>query len=407
MAMTELVIIAPIFIMIILWSQFFVDFGVVKLKVLEATRYALWELVAQQPTATIRADIERRFADLSSPAALNAARPVNTEVFATIAVSQLTLNDRIPATLSGNIARSPPGGGLLNQILGGLRNFLGQTADWVLRQYRFNQQGAAEATVEFSATLRNGFFPSGQILGILLRPDANQVPTTIRTSLRSPRMLVDVWKAWPGKYNADVGQGNIETAPSATYPTGSASSAPEKIVASRVRNAAFFGQGGTISSVTQYLTYVGLPNPVNLDTWAGDRNRRDKDGPIMMLPGATPRNSFSPGASAGLQRYGERRTSSSGVQTVRDDSSSGKDRYRYTTPSVMSTALWNNSSALDGATTSSARAGVAGRNPYQLMYQCRDAFYMGGRNSEISRYRAASTRAYLTRAFPGCTRQGY
>lgn len=402
MALTELALVAPLFIAIIMWSQFFVDLGIMKLKLLEATRYVLWELVAQQPPDRIRADVERRFRDLASPATMDATRPQDSQSMVSVRVARVTMNDRLPARLDGRIPRQTGGGGFIANIMATLNNFLSRTADWVIQRYRFNQNGAAEATVRFEA--QHGFLlATGEVVGTFFRPDSALVPPTIAMELKSPRMLVDVWKAWPGKYNADAGNGNIETAPSATYPTGGASGAPERIVARRVANAAFFGFGNGISSVTRYLTYVGLPNPINMDTWRGDRNRRDADGPIMMAPGAPARNSFTPGYGSGLQRYGDSRYNATGPVLIRDPSSNNIDRARYTTPSRISSGLWT---SFDGGARP-VRSNVSMRNPYVAMYSCRDAFYMGSRRNEVSRYRARSVREYQTRAFPGCNREGY
>ena len=62
-ALTEFAIVAPLFIILIYWSQFFADLGVLKLKAEEAARYATWEMTAQRSPRPWQTKVRTRFAE--------------------------------------------------------------------------------------------------------------------------------------------------------------------------------------------------------------------------------------------------------------------------------------------------------------------------------------------------------
>src|SRR5437868_3212743 len=70
-ALTELAIIAPMFILIVMWSEFFWNVGLVKLKVEEAARFTTWEMTAQREPAMVADEVQDRFQDLESPVSIH------------------------------------------------------------------------------------------------------------------------------------------------------------------------------------------------------------------------------------------------------------------------------------------------------------------------------------------------
>jgi Flp pilus assembly protein TadG len=100
-SLTEFAIIAPLFIALVMWSQFFTDYGIFKLKVQEAARYGLWEMTAQRPMAQVRAEITDRFADLASPESRRSAKPTDALSFTSgITVTVDTFTDNAEASFS-------------------------------------------------------------------------------------------------------------------------------------------------------------------------------------------------------------------------------------------------------------------------------------------------------------------
>ena len=199
-ALTELAILAPIFILIFMWAQFFVDLGLVKLKAEEAARFALWEMAAQQPIGGTVSAVRDRFSDLASPpvAEFQKSTPIGTHSFTGAVTVNTTIRDRLGETFGGSIPQPQGGGGFWNTILGFLARVTGRVVDFMLGRFGLDTNTAAQVT-EVSMTVPNRIFPGFSFLPLLVRDPGPPRTVTIRT--RSPRMLVDTWKAWASKYN--------------------------------------------------------------------------------------------------------------------------------------------------------------------------------------------------------------
>jgi len=375
-ALTELAILVPIFVIVFMWAQFFVDLGLVKLKAEEASRFALWEMTVQQPTGGTISSVRDRFRDLASPqtAEFQRSQPIGTHSFTGPVTIDVQMSDRLGEPFGGRIPQ-PEGGGIIGQVMGWIARFAGQVADSMLRRFGLDTNTSARVD-GVAMTVPNRIFPGFSFLPYLVRDPGP--PRTVTVRAASPRMMVDSWKAWASKYNPSGNDlRNIETSVYESY--GSSfpgdDGLPERVVSARVRAAAFFGLGQTLGNVGRAFTYVGFRNPLSTDTHAGSTNSRDQSGPITMLPGKVDRRANSVASGRPVKRYGaefSHRDTPTPVER-RTVGMSGEDHFRFTVPGIIHSTEWSGS----GGTPARSLPTYQTRNPYTMMYDCRDGFYMG------------------------------
>lgn len=387
-ALTEFAIVAPLFIILIYWSQFFADLGILKLKAEEAARYATWEMTAHRATGAVSNEIQTRFVDLESPAARNGTKPAGALSWPQVTVARVSIQDRIEAKFSGRIEQPASDGSFLGDVIEAVSKFLNKAADWVIKQLEFDTRGIARSEVTFTA--QNKLFPSGNVLGIFFDSGVNP---TISITARSPDLLWNTWKAWPGK----AWGGTVETDVYDTYArVSSKDSAPERVVANQVAKMTWFGLGEKLDVADDILSFLRLPGIFGAKTWREDRVG---EGPIVMLPGDVQSQSWQPGYQQPLQRIGnEWERSATAVKLPSDSYQRGVDRQRFTVPSRLRTAYWTD----DGGSNVNAgaqRIVQDNQNPYVQMYRCRSAYYMGATRPQLQHYNQSD---WANRAHPGC-----
>jgi hypothetical protein len=385
-ALTELAIVAPVFIVLVLWAQFFTDLGILRLKADEAARFALWEVAAQRPNAEIARDVQTRFSDLSSPTDRNSQAPAGVMSFRQVTIGNVAIAD-VDSRFNARESVNPVGGGgLLSRIVGFMTGLLNKMVDAVLRLYNFNTNGAAQATITIQA--RNTLFPRGRILGIDLSAPAEA--TNISMTVRSPVMLIDTWKAWPSRYA--VGSRDINATPQSTYGRGST---PEREVSRRLDGIAFFGLGRWVDPFDRILAFLRGPGIVMRSTWASG-------GPVVMLPGAPAKHGWSPASGQPVQRAGDYTGSSSRLtKNIDSPNRNQTDRLRLTSPGeAINTGYWRDKGGMGGVIDGvpEARAAI---NPYRTALQCRDGFYMGAAVTELKRWNKTFGQ-WANQANPSC-----
>ncbi len=395
-ALTELAIIAPLFILLVIWSEFFTDLGAFKLKADEAARYAVWEMVAQRPTRQVETEVQQKFAKLYSPDYQTPSRPYDVQAFPSVNVN-VSLNDSLPASFGGSVPNPmPAGGGIIGAVVGFVMNLLNQAVNAVIRFERFDTHGEAQATaVTFQA--RDTLFPPTDIRWLAFNMRDQSPPRVQMTTVSSP-LLWDTWKAWPGKASL-TNQGNVDTNP---YDTYGRPSAPEQEIAARMKNVAFFGVGnvpiiGTIiGAVGWFFNAVGMANPFPC---LQGRNClwTDSSGPVALFPGARANHTWAPGSGMPLQRGGETYDRYDENKFANFDSPDpGVDRSRSTTPSAIHTDWWNSGNSWGGFFGSTTDGGFkrsstnwgwnSFSNPYVRAYRCRDAWYLGAASGQVKRW---------------------
>lgn len=387
-ALTEFAIVAPLFIILIYWSQFFADLGILKLKAEEAARYATWEMTAHRAPSAVSSEIQTRFVDLESPQARNGTKPAGALSWPAVQVARVSIQDRIEASFAGRIEQPPSDGSFLGDVIEAVSKFLNKAADWIIKQLEFDTRGMARSEVAF--TVQNTLFPSGSILGIFFDSGVNP---TITVTARSPDLLWNTWKAWPGK----AWGGSIETDVYDTYPrVNSRDSAPERVVANQVAKMTWFGIGQKLDVVDDVLAFAKLPPIFGAETW---RQPRVGAGAISMLPGEPQNQSWQPGYQQPLQRIGnEWERSATVVRLPQSTHKRGVDRQRFTVPSRLRTAFWTDLGGTN-VNASTQRMVQDNENPYVRMYRCRSAYYMGATRDQLQHYNQSD---WANRAYPGC-----
>jgi hypothetical protein len=407
--LTEFVIVAPIFIILILWSEVFVDTGIVSLKMEEAARYATWEMSAQRLDTEVQDEVQYRFADLNSPKVFQQGKP-STRSFRSI-----SMQTTIKSQAAGLTGTAPPpsaitGGGVASYLLRGISGLLGGSVNSFINNLgsRWSTKREYYASIDLTAT--NTLFPGGHILGIFI--DAPPADRTLHFHANSPAMLVDTWKAWPGPFGYTPSSRANTDVRTTFNPTGA--NAVEKELSQRLNDVAFLGRAGN-GSILQILGFVlqilGTLNPVSEQTW-------DQGGPVVSWPGATPLHSWSAGQLSHIQRVGDtvKDTGGGDDTTVNKSIRSpqiGVDRTRYTVPSRVNSRLWGAGvGGLDTSTTLGTGSGnfatkgpgfvstvmetstvnTDAVNPYVMLYRsdCRDGGYMGAIKLGVNRWNNAS-----------------
>jgi hypothetical protein len=160
-AVLELAIVLPLAVAILLYSLFFTELIRAKLRLLQATRFAAWELTAYPLSDFGRADHHRAFENASEKtlsetkerfAAVNSARDGAGALVAGLDVD-LRLRRSPPSGSDLPLGDRRGGGAWAASIFGALSGGLGA----VLRSWKFNDAGLVSA--ETSMRLRNRLLP--------------------------------------------------------------------------------------------------------------------------------------------------------------------------------------------------------------------------------------------------------
>ena len=424
-ALTEAAIMFPVMILILWWSSAMTDVMILKLKGLEAARFALWETTVFRTQVAIAADVQARFRDLRSPASINNVGtgllmyPQSNSIAWSTAV-----NTKAGKVALGGRAKLPPADGWLMRFVNQVVGFLSRSVDTAVERQKFNVYGYAEARVALTRASHTGsmIMNGGDLVGAFGQNQLDHPPNMRNFSFLTPlpserpfRLVFDTWKAWPKPviFTTNGAPSNTNALPTATYAT------VDQQVSAQVQNMAFFGltRLSWFNKVRQFLaklTTSGLSNAVfggelpdmfssnPLGGKAGDYTPR---GPISILPVEQPTESWAAKSPIGkTHRLGDLGGTGNAATTTDEDHqlSQGVDRSRYTVPYRINSVYWrreggtNRNASSYGAQIARPRAQIATNNEYVRTYACRGHFFSGGIAGEIydptKRYRAACNR---------------
>ena len=364
-ALTEFAIVVPVFVIILLWSTFIADVGLLRIKIQEVARLAAWEMTVQQNAATTGAAVNNPIRDRVVGADGRGGLVRGPQSF--------LVESSFPVVNVDDAVGSP-----IELDTNGIPSFTSARA-------------AARAHVEASATLKFNL-PHGYSLGGNGTSNGQPPPAPIRMTADSPVLLVDTWKAWPGKYA--VSSGNVNTRPEETYGDisafgGSGRDSPaEREVAARLKPFIFDGlgfyPGGVVETVLGSDLKLPVPNPL------GDIRTWKDNGPIAMLAGTSEGwELWSPGYGKPVQRFGRQLSSGPGVVIP-----STNERARYTAPGeAIQTGYWSGSGM--GQPPYGAFGPKADDNPYRKAFKCRGAYFLGAARPlrDLSRFGGAAVRS--------------
>ena len=401
-AMVEAAILFPCLVLIVMWSSAMTDIMVLKLKSAEAARFSLWETAAMRSPAEIDRDMQARFADLRSPAAI---RTDHTGLMMYPLASNIAWKANVTTDHRVSLGNfhAPDLTNPLQRFIGAIASVVARTIDGELARERFNTRGKAEVRVTLVRATHDerasSILKGGDLLGLRGGTDLDHSKLmtnyTFQTPLASekPMQLVfDTWKAWPkpAAFTTDGGPTNVGVSPMQTYPT------VEKQVSAQVEKIAFFGLKrqrwfNSINNVLTFLTSNGvstfllgghLPDVFSTELMDGP-----KHGPITILPPEPANAGYVPnrcsGGACSSQRLGDLFADGGPRQlSAIDVMSDGVDRTRYTIPYKINTDYWRESGGTNSPESTDARMSNAdGRmkqqNQYVRTYQCRGHYFLG------------------------------
>ncbi len=434
-ALTEAALITPALILLVWWSAAITDVSVLRLKVLEASRFALWEMTVFRTPTEIQADVQSRFADLKS----GANTPNSTGLLSYPKPGNLTwtvhVNPQASRASIGGSAASPPGqlSGILH-FINEIAGVLAGAVDGATRLEKFNTYEGT-ASVQLGAVHSGSIILNGGDLGphrsggqdmaggnvfdnLVLCTEGMPAPCPAAISSGNPmRLIYDSWKAWPkpALYTTDGASGALTdptVSPMQTYPV------VESMVSQQVNQIAFFGLN-SISFFNQANNFLGsllssgfgqaalggdlptffatapmdhaLNDVTNHPMPVGSRGSFPI-GPISILPVAAPDVGWAPGGGMFVQRLGDLGSPGTAA-SVNDDTngvSGGADRSRYTVPYRINTQYWSANggtpASTEGASATPVPVNYSTGNNYVKVYGCRGHYFAGARTAQVTNY---------------------
>ncbi|AKQ69288.1 Pilus biogenesis protein, TadE family [Myxococcus hansupus] len=240
-ATVEFALLAPLLIVLVLWSNYFWDIQRVRLKGAELARYVAFERTVRTDVDRIAADAQARYKDLDGSTKTGDLHPSFEGRFT---VSVTARNADAPLT-SRSMSGQNTGGGLMAAANTAM-SALGGTAAAVARQMGLEARvGAVQTDIEL--TLRNAFIPETIAM---YTTGFGDDPLDLRMTERF-YLFHDTWRAWePGDVPAD---------------NDAAYNRVEQRTYDRVRRIAYAGvsanSGGALDSIGDVLGVLGLDFP--------------------------------------------------------------------------------------------------------------------------------------------------
>lgn len=377
-ALAEFSIVTPAVLMLLFYSIFFTDLVEVKLKTLEAARYAAWEKTVHRRPDTIAQEVQERFANLNSTD-LQAANTTHMIGVTNVQVTA-SVDDQLDIEMAGVAPQGAPG--FIESVLGavdtGVDTFLG----WM------DLPSVGKARSEVSIQVENLIVPQ-RVANLIVAADELSNPFVFKAH---HAVAYDTWRAWPNP-NLPSSDGNTNTPPSQTYPVA------ERIVAKQLDSIAFTkfipGVGDVLDFVgdlLEFLNFFGLPNPIDNDS------SRDDYGPITMRPVETVKvASWSPSYGTNdATRLGHRYGNSKFTINSPDP---GIDRSRYSLPYRPTSEQWYQK---DGGYKLKPLKKGQRENEYYKTYQCRGHYYMGMVTTRPNRNTDVGTPGHYKNYGPKC-----
>jgi hypothetical protein len=409
-ALVEAAIVFPCLLAILCWSVALSDVLVVRLKAAEAARYALWETTVWKAPEQIDREVQQRFRDLRSPAAIDSATtglwlyPVAKSIRWQAQVE--TKASEVP--LAGERSATPDIPGVLGTFVETVASWTSRGVQEAMRSQRFDTSGKAQVRVRLAqATAEEGVTNALRADGPV-RDDRALPASLIALAFDSPlasqndlQLVFDTWKAWarPSEYAPPGAPTDLSVSPQQTYPE------VEKQVAAQVDQIAFFGMkrldwfealdsalsralGG---SVAQGL--LGGRPPSIFSTARMDSSER---GPITIRPAGPPDAAFVPdlcdapsGGQAsctsggqGAFRVGDVFSNDRRLLDGPDAYTRREDGVRSTIPHEIHGGYWNSSGGADPwnateVSTVPLPERLARTNAYVIAWRCRGHFFGG------------------------------
>ena len=241
-ATVEFALLAPLFVALILWSNYFYEVLYAKVKTAEMARFIGFERTVRNNVPAIVAEARNRYQDLDG-STKGLALPASYKNLLTVNASASNAG----APLSGDTGQtaSDAGGGV-SGAFSTVASVIGSSVEKVIGLLGFStSQGAVKADVTFS--VQNRIVPT-QIASLMVSPGSS-LNLTLKDSFF---VYHDTWRGWEPGDN-----------PKSTYPTA------QQRTQARVRKVAYLGlnelAGGFLDAIGQVLSVLKLEWPLSSD----------------------------------------------------------------------------------------------------------------------------------------------
>ncbi len=166
--MVETALIAPIFVVLVMWAAFFYDFVQLRIKVLEASRFAAWEFTAYPlsdyatgnhgaaytaAVGHVRTDVTDLYTSLDSA---DRAPTAHQRLATRYSFEGVTFSNGPVRMLSGNVPDIEPDSDL-GDVTSFVLDSVGDALDYVLNRMGYNDRGLV--TAEVTARIEHALMP--------------------------------------------------------------------------------------------------------------------------------------------------------------------------------------------------------------------------------------------------------
>jgi hypothetical protein len=236
--MVEFAILAPILVVLVLWSNFFWELQQARIKAAEAARFVAFERTVRPDVSRIASEAQDRYKDLDgSTKGVDLGSAYRNRLTVTVQAEDA------PAPLSSESFSGISTKGGASGIAGAALGALGGTAEKVAEAMGLDtKKGAVKASIEFK--VQNAIIPE-QIALYTTGFSDDRLDVTFKENFY---LFHDTWRAW--------GYGD---SPANSYPR------VEQITHDRARGVVYAGLasagGGALSSIGDVLSVLGLDFP--------------------------------------------------------------------------------------------------------------------------------------------------
>ncbi len=238
----EFALMAPLLIVLVLWSSYFWELLRVRIKVAEAARFIAFERTVRKDLSSITNEAQSRYQDLNG-----ATKGVALGSGFQNALTLTFEASEKPAPVTGSLSSAGSAGGV-GGMMGTIISLLGDTVQPLVNTLGFDtSKGAVQSQV--SARLENRIIP--ERIGLFITRDAN---TKLDLNFKESFFVYhDTWRAWEPGDNPNNHRGIVESR-----------------VRSRVQRVAYMGllnsgAGSALGAIGSVLGVLGLEFPFEND----------------------------------------------------------------------------------------------------------------------------------------------
>ncbi|RMG12574.1 MAG: pilus assembly protein [Deltaproteobacteria bacterium] len=258
-SMVETALMAPIFVVLVMWAAFFYDFVQLRIKVLEAARFAAWEFTAyplsdydtgshgarfNDAVPRVRTDVQRLYASLDSSDQAPTAHP---RLATRYSFEGVDFENKPVRMLAGDVPGIDPDSDL-GMVTGYVFDAVGDALDYVLNRMGYNDRGLV--TAQTSARIEHALMPRTFLPEFY---GTDLYPTPSYTVTARAAVVADGWTLHDGRTVVQMADSPFQKQVQRAHTLGITDSIPGL--------STFFD---VVDKVGDYVEdFFNLPNPLN------------------------------------------------------------------------------------------------------------------------------------------------